>query len=274
MNNHSREQKKIIADTFSRSAWRYDQVAKVQQQAGHELLTVMRPFVKSRRTIGVLADVGCGTGSVVPEIITAYQPELYVGLDLAEGMLATAEKNHSLPVGRLQWLCNDAENLSLADHSVDIIYSNFSLQWCENLPSLMHDFYRVLKPGGFCCFTSLGTSTLHELRDAWSMVDDLVHVNHFYGQTHWLAAIEQQQFSLLHQYQTNTVMYYASVPQLLKSIKDIGANTVKGIRRQSLMGKQHFMAFVRAYEHSRLAQGLPTTYEINGWILKKNQSLL
>jgi malonyl-CoA O-methyltransferase len=260
--------KKIIAESFSRSATRYDAAADVQQQAGAALLQAIKSMTPSNFTPQKIADVGCGTGFFARDIIDGFCPSRYVGVDLAQGMLDVAARNNR-DITVASWQCGDAENLPLADQSVDMIYANFSLQWCQNLPKLMSSFQRVLKPGGYCCFTSLGENTLHELRHAWSQVDDLSHVNQFYSESLWRDAIEQQGFDILHRYQATDIAYFESVSLALHSFKDIGANVVAGEQRTGLTGKRHFTLFCDAYESFRHAQGIPVTYEVQGWILQK-----
>jgi malonyl-CoA O-methyltransferase len=263
--------KEIIAESFSRSATRYDAAADVQQQAGDELLQAIKLLVPNDFTPQRIVDVGCGTGFFARDIVECFRPSHYVGVDLAQGMLDVAARNNS-DVKVANWQCGDAENLPLADQSVDIIYANFSLQWCENLPALMESFHRVLKPGGYCCFTSLGKSTLHELRHAWSQVDSLNHVNQFHDETLWSTAIEQQGFIPLNRYNSTVIAYFESVSLALHSFKNIGANIVAGEQRTSLTGKRRFALFCEAYEHFRDAQGIPVTYDIQGWVLQKSSS--
>src|SRR5690606_13347117 len=102
-----------------------------------------------------------------------------LGLDLAEGMLRFARLERP---GRSHWLCGDAEALPLASASVDLVYSNLSIQWCENLPLLLAELRRVLRAGGKLVLTTMGPRTLRELKSAWQEVDGYVHVNRFQPQ--------------------------------------------------------------------------------------------
>ena len=261
--------KKIIADSFSRSAHRYDQAAIIQQQAGNDLLGVMKNTLQpDLHQVNTIADIGCGTGYFAQTLIDAYHPKKYIGIDISEGMLTVAEKNNQNAMN-MQWLCSDAENLSLENASVDLIYANFSLQWCENLSALMNSFRRVLAPNGYCCFTSLGKNTLSELRGSWESVDQLAHVNQFYSSTQWKTAIEQEGLDIIHHQQAIAIQYFDSVIAAVKSLKDIGANVVTAEHRQGLTGKQRFAEFVRTYEAYRAPKGIPVSYEVDSWIIQK-----
>ncbi len=259
--------KESIAESFSRSAARYDQIAKVQQRAGHQLLSDMQSHVSDIND-AVIADIGCGTGYFYQELNTMYCPEQYIGVDLAQGMLDLATVNHPTAHNAL-WLHGDAEDLPLMSSSVDLIFANFSLQWSDNLADLMHSFLRVLKPGGICCFTSLGSETLFELRGSWGAVDRNQHVNDFYSGECWSQAMTDCGLNIVHHHQQALVDYYPSVRQLLHSIKGIGASVVKHEHKQGLMGKQHFLSFEQAYESYRTSQGLPATYIVDFWLVQK-----
>ena len=264
--------KKNIADSFSRSAAQYDQAANVQQQSGKKLLSVMNQVIKSQLA-GVekkitLADVGCGTGFFTRQLIDTYQPQKYIGVDIAEGMLVVAKGNNA-NCQNVEWLRCEAESLLLEDSSVDIIFANFSLQWCEDLPALMKSFYRVLAPNGFCCFTSLGVDTLRELRQAWRMVDQLPHVNQFYSRSQWQDAIVNNGFLVSNNYHETVAEYFDSVIDAMRSLKEVGANVVTAEHRQGLTGKQRFNQFIQAYESHRTPRGIPASYEVDGWIIQK-----
>ncbi|ODS24277.1 malonyl-[acyl-carrier protein] O-methyltransferase BioC [Candidatus Endobugula sertula] len=261
-------QKKSIADGFSRAALRYDKAARVQQQTGQQLLQYIKQVIDST-SIEVVADIGCGTGYFTQDLVRYCQPQQYLGIDISRGMLDVAAVNNSM-LDNITWLCEDVENLQISDQLVSLIYANFSLQWCENLSELMCHFYRVLTPGGYVCFTSLGPNTLYELRDAWCYVDQQKHVNSFYHRDIWQQAITDRQLSIIHHQKHTIVDYFDSVKSALYSIKDVGANTVKGKQRRSLMGKRSFKCFIRAYETFRRPQGIPMTYDIDTWIIQKS----
>ena len=95
-----------------------------------------------------------------------------IALDLAEGMLREArtppEAAATLPVESAA----DAAALPLRDASVDLVFSNLMLQWCQDPDAVFGECRRVLKPGGLLTFTTFGPDTLVELRRAWAAADD------------------------------------------------------------------------------------------------------
>ena len=76
-------------------------------------------------------------------------------------------------------VCGDACRLPLAAGSVDLVWSNLTLQWINERPVAFGEFHRVLRSGGLLLFTTLGPDTLKELRSAFAGVDQATHVSRF-----------------------------------------------------------------------------------------------
>jgi malonyl-CoA O-methyltransferase len=75
------------------------------------------------------------------------------------------------------------EIINLPDHSVDLIFANLVLPWCQELKKILHDWRRIIRPEGLLMFSSLGPDTLKELKtsllpaliDMHDIGDELVH---------------------------------------------------------------------------------------------------
>jgi len=244
-----------IAESFSRAAVSYDSVAGLQRRIGHHLLAQT-----SLSSADVVMDLGCGTGYFAPLLTQQMKPQQLICLDLAQGMLNFARQHRATP--NTLWLCGDAENLPLADCSVDLIFSSLAIQWCEDLPALFSEVARVLKPGGRFLFSTLGPDTLHELRDAWSVVDCYQHVNRFICYTDVQACANRylQEVSLVG---TEELLLYDQLRQLTTELKGIGAHNISAGRQSGLTGKARISAFKQAYEQFRRPDGkLPATYQV------------
>src|SRR5215472_7416278 len=162
--------------SFERASAGYEAAAGLQARIAAELLERLELF---RFAPGVVLDLGSGTGRVTPELKRRYPRARVIALDLAPGMLREARR-HQRPWRRFARVCGDALRLPLRDGSVDLIFSNLMLQWCEPLAAALTEVRRVLKPSGFFAFSTFGRDTLQELRSAWAQADDRFnHVNHF-----------------------------------------------------------------------------------------------
>ena len=244
-----------VADSFGRAAHKYDRAALLQHQVGEDLIAGLAANSELKKLI----DLGCGTGYHWGHLQAQFPNAQVTGVDLSPAMLAYAASRH--PEGH--WLCGDAEDLPLEDQSQELIFSNFALQWCSDLPRLCGELLRVLKPGGQLCFAVPGPQTLSELRGAWQQVDAEVHVNRFYSLGDWQSALEQAGFSQVELQTTNQVQRHSSVRELLMELKNVGAHNNNAGKQNTLTGKQHLQALYAAYEDYRQADGtIPATWEI------------
>lgn len=246
--------KRKVAQAFSRAAESYDSVAQLQRDIADRLMHWL-----PHQVAGNLLDLGCGTGYAAPYLREHYPRAPLLHLDLAHGMLTYAREQR--PVVGAHYLCGDAEQLPLADASVDLIWSSLAVQWCEQPDRLLAELARVLKPGGRCLLATLGPDTLYELKRAWAAVDDDVHVNSFIPLEQLL---EHNTRLALGRCETEyKVLRYNRLQELMHELKALGAHNVNSRRDQGLSSRQRLVRLLDAYEQQRMADGaLPATYEV------------
>lgn len=249
--------KRRVANSFSKAAGSYDSVARLQRAVGEELLNHLGELQlgEPERVL----DLGCGTGYFTKRLALRLAPQQLLGLDIAEGMLQFARRERG---DRTLWLCGDAEDLPLADASIDLIFSSLSVQWCEHLPSLFAELYRVLKPGGQLLFSTLGPRTLWELKGAWQAVDGYVHVNRF--QPQWGVNDALTNAGLIDSQWTREerVLHYEKLSDLTRELKALGAHNVNRGQPEGLTGREKIQALKSAYEQYRQDGLLPASYEV------------
>ncbi|MGW7818670.1 class I SAM-dependent methyltransferase [Streptomyces puniciscabiei] len=105
---------------------------------------LLRAFAELVGTAGIVADLGCGTG-----VATAYLASLGLdvfGLDLSESMLTVARREHPA----LRFEQGSMLELPLTDGSLAGAVSWYSSIHTPvgELPRLLAEFHRVLRPGG------------------------------------------------------------------------------------------------------------------------------
>ncbi len=259
-----------VQATFNRAADSYDGAAIVQLEVCKRLLERL-DYIKIKPQI--ILDLGTGTGQGVQGLAEQYPEAGLIAMDLAPRMLhkcrqrlkpsgLTDKLRRAIRANRYHYVCADAERLPLPDASVDLIFSNLTIQWCTDLVQLFQEFRRVLKPGGLLLFTTFGTDTLKELRASWAAVSDKVHVNEF-TDMHDIGDI-------LYNVQTENpvmdseriVLNYPSVKKIMLDLKAVGAHNQNRGRETALTGKQRFKAMLEQYEQFKTADGYPLTYEV------------
>lgn len=268
-----------VAQSFAHAAQQYDDVAVLQRQTADELLERLDLVkIQPKRIL----DLGAGTGRNLNLLAAKYPKADIVALDIAPAMLNQARHRFKQDSGLKRWLpthqqpaymAGDAEALPLADNSVDMVYANLSLQWCD-LSRCFAEIQRVLSPGGLLSFTSLGPDTLNELRQAWASVDDYPHVNIFYdahdiGEAMMNCRLAEPVLDI-----DRITLSYDTAIALMKDLKELGAHNVNEGRRRGLTGKQAFQKVISAYEPFRKNGLLPASYEViygHAWASKEVQ---
>lgn len=252
--------KRDVANSFGSAAATYNDAAFLQREIADRLLERL-DYVKLQPK--VVLDLGCGTGYALSKLSKRYKKAQVIGLDIAEPMLSIAKSTNHSWLSPIHYLAADGEQLPLADQSVDLIFSNFALQWYHDLQATFTELRRVLKPGGLLMFTTFGPDTLKELKMAWQQVDNAQHVNDFIDMHDVGDALLRARFAEPVMDAEFIVTEYTKVLTLLKDLKAIGAHNINHSRHHGLTGKQRFQQFIEAYEQFRLDNNkLPATYEV------------
>jgi malonyl-CoA O-methyltransferase len=247
-----------VARSFGRAAGTYDSAAALQRRVGEDLIADLARL-EGGAGPRLVADLGCGTGHFCERLARHYPRSTCIGLDLAEGMVVHARDHRPEVRG---WLCADAEQLPLAAGSLDLVFSNFTFQWCQQLPALMAELGRALKPGGVLAFTTVGPESLRELRRAWLRVDRYAHVNRFESPGTIRAAVASSGFAMESFAVEQCIKYHPDLKSLTRELKNLGAHNVNQGRNVGLTGRRRLQAFREAYEAQRTDRGLPATWEV------------
>jgi SAM-dependent methyltransferase len=154
----------------------YDTVAATYAAKLHDELDA-KPFDRQRLDdfatrlagAGPVVDLGCGPGHVAA-YLKARGVEA-IGLDLSPGMIAEASARHpAIPFRQA-----DMRALPFAKGELAGILAFYSIIHIppDEVPAVLHELYRVLRPGGllFLAF-HLGNHTLH-LDDWWEHAVDV-----------------------------------------------------------------------------------------------------
>lgn len=205
-----------VARNFSKHAHHYDRFADAQRLIGEALLDMI---TEATTAPSVILDLGCGTGLMTQHLTQHYPHATCLALDIALPMAQQAQK-HGLA------LQGDAQQLPLADQSIDMICSNLLLQWLPNTQLVLEECWRVLKPQGTLYFSTLGTDTLHEAKHALAAIDRAHHINPYHDihqlgdQLHGMGWQQTVLSQTWHQ------LCYSKAEHVFKDLKNIGASTV------------------------------------------------
>jgi len=247
-----------VRRSFGRAAHDYDAAAVLQSEVRSELLGRLDLV---RLVPEVVLDLGAGTGRATIELKRRYRNSRVVAVDIAEGMLHEAARRQTL-LRRFRRVCADAAALPLRADSVDLVFSNLMLQWCNDPDRVFAECRRVLRPNGLLAFATFGPDTLVELRRAWSAADGRTHVNRFIDMHDLGDALVRSGFAEPVLDVERYTLTYAEARDLMRDLKAIGAHNANAGRPRGLTGKGTLARMLEAYEGFRQDGRLPATYEV------------
>lgn len=256
--------KREVRRAFSKAADHYDAAAVLQHEVCQRMLERLELVRLQPQHI---LDVGSGTGRGTRLLAQRYPDAQLTALDIALGMLQHARGTGSwwkklFQGQRAQYLCADVEALPLAAQSVDMVWSNLALQWCNDLPATFVELHRVIRSDGLLMFSTFGPETLKELRAAFSDVDDYNHVSRFADMHDLGDMLVAAGFADPVMEMEKLTLTYDDVRAMMQDLRGIGAHNATAGRAQGLTGKARWARIVQNYEALRCDGRLPATFEV------------
>jgi ubiquinone/menaquinone biosynthesis C-methylase UbiE len=115
-----------------------------------------------------VADVGCGNGFDLRQLLARGWCRQLIGLDLSPGMLAAVADR--LEPGRVALLNADAQRLPLADACADVGLAMHMLYHVPDVAAAAGELRRVVRPGGTVLASANSAHSLRELHDMFDAV--------------------------------------------------------------------------------------------------------
>jgi malonyl-CoA O-methyltransferase len=142
--------KQKISYCFSKAANTYDSNAGLQAAVGDRLIQLVFDYINSVDISSVL-DLGVGTGLVTSRLLGQLNHTTQLTVcDLSYAMLThTRARFNNLNTNHISYFQADFDKLPLSNNSgFDLIFSNMSLQWSENLFNLIDRLKSLLSDRG------------------------------------------------------------------------------------------------------------------------------
>lgn len=233
--------KKSAASKFSKAATVYNQHANVQKQAADDLvkLIVANKAINAAVANPVCVDLGAGPLVNTPTLTQLFSKVLAIDLSLT--MLQSSDCNTPR-------MCADMDKLPLQANSVDVVFSNFAVQWSADLAALFASLHHVLKPGGQAYISCVAEGSLAEIKTAFSALDSHSHINRFNSEQHINQSVKKAGFSINSTIKKRYVDEFATPLAAIRSIKAIGATAQNTANtRRGLLTKHALQRVCHAY---------------------------
>ena len=139
-----------------------DQVRRYYDRKSRHYDDLLEPLERRARLLGLdragikpldrVLEVAVGTGATLVEIARRLDPGNVVqGVDLSPGMLQRArEKAQTAGLRNIELRGGDARRLPFPDETFDVLYNSYMLDLIHlaDMPAVLGEFQRVLRPGG------------------------------------------------------------------------------------------------------------------------------
>ena len=146
-------EKELIKLRFTKSLKTYRENAIVQKQMAENLSKMITP-----KTFNNILELGCGTGFLTEQIYHNFHYKNYDTVDMVDGC-----KNYIKKISdNINFICADIENF-VPEKKYDLIISNATLQWLENLPDYINKISKYLNKNGIFAFTLFGKNHFKEM---------------------------------------------------------------------------------------------------------------
>ncbi|MEO8768314.1 MAG: malonyl-ACP O-methyltransferase BioC [Nitrosospira sp.] len=273
--------KRQVRNSFERAAASYDQAAVLQREVGNRMLSRL-DYIK--HAPDVIIDAGSGTGHGTRQLRLRYPGARMLAVDIAPAMHFQARPFVSwwkqlLAVrgNQTSHVCGDIEQMPLKDSCAGLVWSNLTLQWCNDINRTLAEVHRVLQTGGLFMFSTFGPDTLKELRQAFRSADNYSHINRFTDMHDIGDMLVHNGFATPVMDMEYIVLTYDDVTSVMRDLKAIGAHNVTQGRRRGLTGKILWQTGINQYETLRIEGKLPATFEViygHAWKLQPRKTIL
>jgi malonyl-CoA O-methyltransferase len=147
---------------FDRAAETFDSADFVHAVTRDGLLDRLEPMTVSAATI---LDLGSATGASARALRQRFRRAVVIAVDISLSMLERSARGSGW-FRKQPAVQADAAQLPLADHSVDLVFSNLLLPWVDQRDRVFAEVARVLRKEGLFVFSTLGPDSLAGLRHA------------------------------------------------------------------------------------------------------------
>lgn len=280
MNDDYTIDKRSVRAAFERAAAGYDHAAILQREVCDRMLSRL-DYIKY--TPDVILDAGSGTGYGTRKLLMRYPAARMLAVDVAQAMHLQARppvswwRQLSARKNQTSYVAGDMEQMPFKDSCTGLVWSNLTLQWCNDIKQTFSEVHRVLQTSGLFMFSTLGPDTLKELRHAFGKVDSYSHVNRFVDMHDVGDILVHCGFATPVMDMEYITLTYDDPISVMRDLKAIGAHNVTGGRRRGLSGKTSWQAVLNRYEALRNGGKLPATFEViygHAWKPESRKSVL
>jgi len=247
--------KDLVKDKFLASIETYDSNAVVQKEMAVKLLDFVIEYCGNK--FNHILEIGSGTGLLTQEIVDKIDFKKLITNDLASdynGIIRSIVSNLNIDY---KYIEADAETTIDFPENNDLLISNATFQWFNNLNSFLIQSQKLLKTDGIIAFTSFANDNFKEIRSIYNNGLEYMSLEKILENTD-----KYYETVFTHTYKKQ--LFFNDPFEVLKHIKNTGVNGL--IKNNKIKLKEFFKIYTHNFTEE---QGVSLTYNPMFIILKK-----
>lgn len=245
--------KKNVGIKFKKAAATYDEYAVVQKMMAQELVSMLKNHGCS--SFGTVYEIGTGTG-ILTKIASK---ELKYKKIFCNDLFVESYSYINDLCDDSCFLGGDGESVELIPENTDLIISNATFQWFEDLPEFLKCSSQKISKNGVIAFSTFGTAQFKEIREITG------NGLHYFTKDELLSRIGSC-FEVVHFGETRQVLHFRTFREILIHISRTG---VAGIGEEKNI---ELKEFAKLYNEKFFSEGnYSLTYDPQIWILRRKQ---
>jgi len=247
--------KDLVKDKFLSSIETYDSNAVVQKEMAIKLLDFVIEHCGNK--FNHVLEIGSGTGLLTQEIVDKVDFRKLITNDLASdynGIIRSIVSNLNIDY---KYIEADAETTIDFPENNDLLISNATFQWFNNLNSFLIQSQNLLKPNGVIAFTSFGADNFNEIKSIYNSGLEYMPLEKILENT-------EKYYETVYTHTYKKQLFFNDPFEVLKHIKNTGVNGL--IKNNRIKLKEFFEIYTRNFTEK---QGVSLTYNPIFIILRK-----
>lgn len=221
-----------------------------------------------KRKFDVAVELGCGKGLASRNVYSDMVGMLYQ----CEFSTKTLEKSYPSPEVPTHKVAVDEEFLPFREQSLDLVFSNLSLHWVNDLPGCFRQVQRALKNDAAFIGSMLGGETLYQLRVALQLAElereggFAAHISPFTDVQDLGNLLTRAGFTMLTIDIDEMTINYPTMYELMFDLKGMAENNCSWSRKPALHRDTMMSAaaiYKAMYEKDK---GVPATFQVINFI--------
>ena len=257
--------RRVVRQHRDRAAAGLDQFDFLYQETAERIADRLTDI---NRKFPMALDLGCHGGEFAQLVQHRGGIETLIQCDLSPEMVRRAAQGNSPPL--TSSVCGDEEFLPFRDNTFDLIISNLSLHWVNDLPGALLQIRRALKPDGLFLGVILGSETLFELRHSLNEAEIALEgglsprVSPFADLQTLGNLLQRAEFALPVADTENLQISYPTPHKLMSDLRGMGETNAVDERRKTFSRRETLMKACENYQNNFTDENnrLPATFQL------------